>query len=322
MTPLESIARRILDESSTSAELQRALDEFLRQCSHIGSVEPDRSFNAWAEDSFLTSGVAINPQAAAHCVTDYRRSVVFMRGLQAALRVALDRFPHRPLRILYAGCGPYATLLMPLLPCFAPEELDVQLLDIHQRSLDSVEVLLAHFELGSYSVSTTQTDASTYQHPVPLHLIVTETMQKSLEQEPQVAITRNLAPQLCKEGLFLPERIEVNLGLRDEVEDALNPENVCALARVMTLDPAEAPDEAPVTVTIPSNITGSAYLFTHVKVFGDHVLASGDAEISLPRPCPEIAPLRPGDTFEICYEPGPYPTFSFTKTSSGQSPLT
>jgi hypothetical protein len=323
MSALTPIARSILNETSTVAELQAALDEFSQLCSRIGGVEPDRSFNAWADDSLLASGVAINPQAAAHCVTDYQRSVVFMRGLYAALQAGLLRFPTRPLRVLYAGCGPYATLLLPLLSYFKAEELEVYLLDIHQRSLDSVQTLLTHFELEAYRIHTVQTDASIYQHPEPLHIIVAETMQKSLEQEPQVAVTCNLAPQLCTNGLFLPEQIEVELGLAKHEGALQTPGDYSSVARVFTLNADVAPELAPVAVKIPTITEDGVYsalLFTRIQVFGEHCLLPYEAEITLPRACPEMTPLRAGATFEIGYQLGSYPTFIFTSTSSVLSP--
>jgi len=50
-----------------------ALDAFALHCGKVSDIHPDPSFDAWADDSLLASGVAINPQAAAHCVLDYRR---------------------------------------------------------------------------------------------------------------------------------------------------------------------------------------------------------------------------------------------------------
>ena len=112
---LISIADAILDETSSQGQLRRALDEFIQLCADISGIAPDRSFDSDAGDVLLASGVAINPNAAAHCVNDYRRSVVFIRGVYAAIRLARRQFAPAPLRILYAGCGPYATLLLPLL---------------------------------------------------------------------------------------------------------------------------------------------------------------------------------------------------------------
>ena len=145
---LTSISNSILDESSSSRQLRDALDRFALLCGDVSKIRPNPSFDAWADDSLLEDGVAINPQAAAHCVVDYQRSVVFIRGVYAAINAVKTRFPDTVIDILYAGCGPFATLLLPVLGKFTPGTLNITLLDIHQRSLDSVEQLLAYFGLS------------------------------------------------------------------------------------------------------------------------------------------------------------------------------
>ena len=343
---LNAISDTILDETSRPNQLRDALDAFVLECSEVTNVRPDVSFDAWAEDALLATGVAINPQAAAHCALDYRRSVAFIRGIYAALNELKLRFPNTPLEILYAGCGPFATLLLPLLSKFVPGDLKLHLLDFHQRSLDSVELLLAHFGFEAHDVQTIKHDASAYQHPGRLHLVVAETMQKSLEQEPQFAVTANLAPQLWPEGIFIPQCIEVALCLADLEQEKLlirqalgddegsHLEMDClrrSLATVCTLVPDRALDQIrlaeknatqagsqlePTIITIPTApglARLDAALFTRIQVFGRHHLKDYESQITLPLKCYELLPLGPGDSFRVSYHLGSYPKFQFQR---------
>ena len=341
---LAKISETLLDETSEQHDLHRALDDFISLCSGITGITPDASFDAWAGDAILPDGVAINPRAAAHCVTDYRRSVVFIRGVHAAIRSAIARFPDTPIDILYAGCGPFATLLLPLLTKFKTSELSIHLLDIHQQSLDSVDCLLRALDLTAYEVSRVKADACTYRHAGSLHLIIAETMQKSLEQEPQFAVTVNLAPQLHPQGIFVPQIIEVELCLaqlqqeqanyrkaQEIKRDAMpNPGTRYPLATVMTLSPQQAishlrrssHDPARdktrlqlATVEIPAVADiehFDALLFTRIQVFSGYRLQDYEAEITLPLRCHELSPLLAGTIYHVSYELGSYPKFCFT----------
>jgi hypothetical protein len=340
---LNAISDTVLDEASRPNELRDALDAFVLECSEVTSIRPDVSFDAWAEDALLATGVAINPQAAAHCALDYRRTVAFIRGTYAAINELKSRFPDTPLEILYAGCGPFATLLLPLLSKFVPGEVKLHLLDFHQRSLDSVELLLAHFGFQLHDVQTIKHDASAYQHPGNLHLIVAETMQKSLEQEPQFAVTANLAPQLWSGGIFIPQCIEVDLCLADLEQEKLLLRQALSddgshvemdslrhsLATVCTLLPERAFDQVrlaekkstqagpqlePTVITIPTTFDVARLapaLFTRIQVFEQYRLKDYESQITLPLKCYELLPLVPGDSFRVSYHLGSYPKFQF-----------
>lgn len=348
---LELIAETILDEASTLGQLRRALEDFSALCSYAGGVEPNRSFDAWAEDSLLRSGVAINSQAAAHCVTDYRRTVVFLRGIHAALTMALEQFPGVPLKVLYAGCGPYGTLLLPLLQRFDPVGLDLTLLDYHPESLESVARLIEFFGYENYQINLQQGDACEYQHPEPLHLVIAELMQKALEQEPQFAVTANLAPQMCRDGVFIPQRIEVQLCLgswakeravfkRDGMVDTASLEEAGSrvpLGTVFTLVPQQAAPlektavnnrltgtkellSKPIEVPMLSNIEDfDVLLLTRIWVFDQHHLTDYEAEITLPSYCSDLAHVNAGDCIHVSYELGGYPKFKVE--NAGGSPM-
>lgn len=344
-TRLASICNCILEESSSPRALHDALDAFAQMCGDISDIHPDPSFDAWADDALLATGVAINPQAAAHCVSDYRRSVAFIRGVYAAINTLRSRFPGSPLDILYAGCGPFATLLLPLLGKINAGELNVTLLDIHQRSLDSVDLLLREFGLSTPAIRAIRGDACHYRHDKKLHLVIAETMQKSLEQEPQFAVTANLAPQLSADGLFIPQQIEVELSLTDleyekklvgqsrEIDPGVR-EKRHPLATVFTLSPEGAVNQLhkgrynaltknlelnPTTVTIPSlanNARLDAVLFTRITVFEQYRLEDYECEITLPLQCHELAPLAGGEQYRVAYQLGSYPKFTFARLHS------
>lgn len=336
LTALQTITQILLDESSSKSALKQSLDELAELCGKIGGVQPNPSYSAWAEDTFLNTGVAINPEAAAQCLKDYRRSVVFIRGVYGALQELKSRKANKPIRILYAGCGPYATLLLPLLSEFSTSELSIHLLDIHQDSLDSVTLLLPFFKLTEYDIKFIQDDACHYQHATPLDLIISETMQKSLEQEPQFTVTTNLGPQLCEGGIFIPEEIQVSFAFVSDDPMQTKPE-YSSIKSLLSLSASNADElkqsayastqgacrtlEQNVTpslqlgqLSIPQPLIKAHYpaLITEIKVYKHHTLTSHESDITLPRRCFEMEPLSAEKAYNISYQIGQYPHFSFS----------
>ena len=343
MMGLKQLSDTLLNEASSPAQLRDALNAFTQRCSDVGGIVPDRSFNAWAGDALLKDGVAISPAAAAHCVNDTQRSVVFIRAVYAAIKAAQARFSQGPVEILYAGCGPFATLLLPLLGRFDTNELTVHLLDIHQRSLDSVGLLISDFGLQAHRISCSQGDACDYQHPTRPHVIIAETMQKSLEQEPQFAVTANLAPQLHPQGIFIPQQIEVDLCLAKLKEETasvargdtldsdaliangkrhrlatalcLIPEQAASLLQQASKNSAGLLELSPVHLTMPAAADLSDFdpvLFTRVQAFEQHQLLDYESEITLPLHCTELTPMRAGERFQMNFQLGNYPKFAVT----------
>ncbi|MFT6266691.1 MAG: hypothetical protein ACJAWS_002854 [Oleiphilaceae bacterium] len=343
---LAKICNIILDESSSKKSLHRALDDFSQQCSQVTNITPNPTFSAWAKDIFLDQGVAINPEAAAYCIKDYQRSIMFIRGVHAAITEILIHSSNRPVNILYAGCGPFATLLIPLLGKYWHDNLNlsrlnISLLDIHQTSLDSVNLLLNHFKVCTKNISLVHADACTYQHPLMLNLIIAETMQKSLEQEPQFAVTANLAPQLQDGGIFIPEKIVIELCLaqwhveRDLAKQnaKINHESLIKLKKrfplgtILNLKPqlaatqlnnAEYQSETnqlalkPIEIQIPEipQLNNFDALFlTFIQVFKHYQLNDYESEITLPLKCQALSTLKSGARYNIRYQLGSYPEF-------------
>lgn len=162
-------------------------------------------------------GKAIGPTWAARCIDDYMRTRCFLTGLVSAITDRLQQRPG-PVRILYAGCGPFAALVVPLTTIFTPEQLQVEALDIHPASIASLHRLLTTLELGAYFSDIHCVDACSYRLNCPpgkpeFDLLLSETMKAGLAQEPQLAIMSSLGRQLPLTTLFIPEEVQVVLAL-------------------------------------------------------------------------------------------------------------
>jgi len=335
---LRALADTLLNGQLSFDHKCGALDDFAEHCAVVSAITPDRTFSAWAEDSVLASGVAINPAAAAFCIKDYQRTLQFIAGIQAALCDLEGRLPTGPIRVLYAGCGPFATLLMPLLAKWSAGRLECHLLDIHAQSLHSVQALVADFELGPISLSYHCADATQWQTELRFDLIIAETMQKALEQEPQLAVTAHLSSLLKAQGIFIPEQISLKLWAahwdqEQRYSQQQNPDDLPALVAeferhflhcalqlradtVQLLQPMPDPSASAARVldlgqfTVPDTAPGSAFdliVATTVHIYGDIYLHEYDCDLTRSYKFYEYSPLVAGQSFKAYYELTAYP---------------
>ena len=63
----------------------------------------------------VQGGVALSPRHAKECLYDYIRTARFIKGVYKAINSAKEKFVDEVLEVVYAGCGPLATLIIPLL---------------------------------------------------------------------------------------------------------------------------------------------------------------------------------------------------------------
>lgn len=306
-------------ENDPDGLLQASRDyyDFLSQLTGV-NIDPKNTADKLA--TILPSGKAIAPQEAAICVLDYVRTSGFMRGLHAALLAAKKRFPDERIEILYAGCGPFAALALPLCTRFSADELCFTLLDFHIRSVESVEKLFQTLGFSDHLAEIIQTDATVYE-PTDgrkFHIIITETMQKTLEKEPQVAITQNLKKHLRKNGIFIPEKITIEACLADvSREFSLNPDVDLKKKRIdlgQIFELSAATDNfAPVTVEIPEG-DFSAFrllLLTRIKIFESFSLDDYNSGITYPSILSNLSPVKNKDRIEFCYQTGEDPHFEY-----------
>lgn len=176
---------------------------------------------ACRKEYYLPKGKAIGTVWAGMCVNEFLRTKKFIRGTFQGIKRAQEIFDDRPIHIVYAGTGPFGTLIIPLTTVFSSEEVKFTLLEINPHSIENLKNVIKAFEVEEYIEEIVQCDAVEYKadKTKPIHMVVTETMQRALKKEPQVAITLNLVPQMEDGGILIPQNITVEAGLLDPKRD-------------------------------------------------------------------------------------------------------
>ncbi|HKR66248.1 MAG TPA: hypothetical protein VJZ00_21135 [Thermoanaerobaculia bacterium] len=194
--------------------------------------------------------------------------------------------------------------MIPLLAEFRPDEVRCTFIDVHPENLHSVERLLSRLGLEDYVRALWLGDAATYRHPshLPLHIVVVETMQAALAKEPQVAITRNLVPQLHPLGALVPERIVVELAFADP--RALREGLVVGRAAELTRHSIVAPHSLLMPPRPPRVVP--VYL-TGVQTYGPHSIPQGASGLTSPVVVAELMNVAAGERVRFDYEVGANP---------------
>jgi predicted RNA methylase len=243
-------------------------------------------YNLSDGDIFLPSGKAISPSGAAHCLLEMKRTAIFIRGIKRAID---SKICNKKIRILYAGCGPYATLITPILHYYSDDKLKVTILDINEVSLAAAEKLIKELDLVNFIGQFVLADAATYKINESYDIVISETMQSGLKNEPQVAIMQNLIPQCNLDTLFIPEEIAIEVYLRKRgiwngdrlLEEGGEEIRLCELFAVNknNLDSSSYQK----IVSIP-HLQGpyDLFLYTFIKVFHNEVLGLNDCSLNLP----------------------------------------
>jgi hypothetical protein len=321
LAELRETARAIASPARARESLMpesAALRLLLERCTGLAPENQQIDANGQTNTA---SGLALSPLRAAMCAREPLRTITFIKGLAAAIDEA--RLPDRPVRVLYAGCGPFATLALPLMTLFDAREAVFTLVDIHAASLDCARSLVEGFGLASHVSGYVLADACTLAlDPKELpDVIVSETMNASLRSEPQVAIMRHLAAQAPK-ALLVPESVMVEACLLRpgkelppplESADAppqpaqrerislgtvfrLDRESIGAWEKEAGLLPAGAvrvPDEVPAGM--------QARLLTKIAAFGPHRLDDYESSLNLPQHLPGKPVLSGGEHLRFAY---------------------
>jgi hypothetical protein len=265
---------------------------------------------------------------AAMCAGDFVRTIKFIRGTHAAIVDLRKRFPDRPARVLYVGCGPSATLAVPQMAIFSCTEATFTLLDLHPESIESARSIVDTLGFGESVARFETADAGSYRvcPDQPPDVILMETMQACLESEPQVALTRHLLKQ-APHAILIPEEVRIELTLvdpsrefdldglkqnRDPIQRARIPVASVFVLNRETVNswkshgshrlPASA-----VRIPDPLEQRYEPMLSTIIRIYKDQILQDYDSGITYPRALSIEGAIKPGDTIQFHYELGSRP---------------
>lgn len=260
-------------------------------------------------DSPTASGVVLNPSDAGQCLTEMQRTEAFVKGLDQAIQVKKAE-GKAPVRVFYAGCGPFATLILPLTFRYSPEELRVTILDYHQQSIDSATHLLESLGKEAYIEGAVVHDAVTYKVPEGYQpdIFLTETLQRALTQECQVPIVCNLLPQFSEDVILVPREIRVHglwteLPKGEENRAAVTPHDVETDPIIrFNADTARSGRYVfGVEGKAAANDAQTFCLQTEIDVFGEWKLRRNETGLTCPHPMPEVK-VKPGEILHFEYE--------------------
>ena len=313
---LEEILPALLADEDDFFEIGRSLDRLGTFCADVTGYNGRNEDDSFRQRTWTDYGVAIGPDQAAACLREQLRTKRFLQGAHAGIEAARARFPGEPVRVLYAGCGPYALLALPFIGRYTPDQLAITLLDLHPESLTAVRKLTRALGLaeGEYFTEFVEADATRYRPPAdqPLyHVLISETMCHALIKETQVAITANLIPFLHPQGTLVPEAIHVEAVLADpgyEVKvasgsmaraDATADQRVLGTALRLdarTATAMRAPDGSPRIEPEPLHVAlpedrgrhRALRLRTTIRVHGNLYLHEGDTSLTLPYKIQEL----------------------------------
>lgn len=325
---LPRLAATLLDLRLPAHTLHPEVVELAALLDRSATIRRDASEDISRGETRTSSGLALSPAMAALCTVDFVRTIEFLRGAEAAVRDARSQCAGRPVRVLYAGCGPYATLAVPLMAAFGPDEASFTLLDLHAESIESARCVVDTLGLTRCVERLATEDASAFRVPADGRpdLILVEVMKAGLEAEPQVAVTRHLLAQ-APDAILVPEEVRIELILvdvdREFDVDAGQPGRESArrdrlpLGTVFVLNRrtvsawtgTDGPRLPASDVRIPTALDRryEPMLFTVIDVYKGRVLRDYDSGLTCPRRLGLAGPIEPGDTIRFHYQLGTHP---------------
>ncbi len=278
----QKASENILFSGDNYARIKRGIDELYQIFSSAtGVLAGDLSHEQYIATE---NGLAVAQGHAAHCLIDLMRTTRFLRGIHKAIKDQLSQ--QTSIKILYAGCGPYATLLTPLTTQFSSDQVQFTMLDINSQSTEAMQDLYTFMGLEDYLEEVIVVDAvsADFQPAYQFDIIISETMAQALKVECQVPLTRNTVRHLKDTGTFIPQCITVDAYLNSYEEDSHASSNTL-LGTVYQLDFRSVPEPGcSCEFNLPEQSFDTVLLYTTIQVYKNQVIGHYQSGLTSPLP--------------------------------------
>jgi len=212
MKRLEKIAFVLRKEETDFLELTEAIDDYEALVFELSNISIAEESNR--RDIHFVNGKALGTTWAALCIRDILRTKTFIKGLFNAIDYVKET-KEGPVHVIYAGTGPFATLILPIMATYPEEKVQFTLLEINKVSFESTNRVINKLGFDRYIKGMVNEDATKYvvNPDDQIDILVSETMQRALEREQQVPIVMNIMRQLKADSILIPEKITLDLCL-------------------------------------------------------------------------------------------------------------
>ncbi|WP_130735125.1 hypothetical protein [Flavobacterium sp. J27] len=209
---LQQIGSVFKKDQNDFLELSNTIASYKKIVTELTTLDLDSEANK--ESIHFNNGKALGTTWAAMCIDDLLRTKLFISGVFKAVEMLLQK-QKKGIHILYAGTGPYATLLLPIFASFSPDQVQATVIEINEQSFKNMKEVIQKLGFEKHIISYENKDATTIQlkNPETIDIVLSETLQCGLIKEQQIPITINLLNQVPKNTILIPELLALDICL-------------------------------------------------------------------------------------------------------------
>lgn len=329
---LQEIGRIFQKEENNFAELSKTIANFKNLVNELSTIDLENETTR--KSLFLTNGKALGTTWAALCLDDVLRTKMFIKGVFKAIE-KLQKKNTKPIHILYAGTGPYATLLLPVFASFTAEEVQATVIEINTESFENMKRVINKLGFDSHILSYENDDATTIRikNSETIDIVLSETLQCGLIKEQQIPITYNLLQQVPENTILIPQSLALDIcllnytGLKDRAENTPEESFCYVLERVieisnkihnqfqLELNTSKTQILAEKQIELPKDKMASydnVALLTRITVFENEKIAINESGLTIPILLKKEIDLKTVQKFTIQYKIDAQPGYLIT----------